>query len=214
MLKNQINKGITLIALVVTIIVLLILAGISISMLSGNNGILKRASEAKEDTKTGSEKEQISIAILGSYDETTLLNSEKLKSNLESNGATVIGDSFPVTATMSDKKYTIESNGNVQEVDENVVTIAELREKASTYFGYDVINYAETLPNELQDTKWQLFYAGPLEGENNGRIYLISKEYVKNTQLPSVVKNGVKVTPEAKPIDGTTEYIAGKYEKI
>ena len=38
MLKNQINKGITLIALVVTIIVLLILAGISISMLSGNKG--------------------------------------------------------------------------------------------------------------------------------------------------------------------------------
>ena len=37
MLKNQINKGITLIALVVTIIVLLILAGISISMLSGDN---------------------------------------------------------------------------------------------------------------------------------------------------------------------------------
>ena len=41
------DKGITLIALVVTIIVLLILAGISISMLTGQNGILKRATEAK-----------------------------------------------------------------------------------------------------------------------------------------------------------------------
>ena len=37
------NKGITLIALVVTIIVLLILAGISVSMLTGQNGILNRA---------------------------------------------------------------------------------------------------------------------------------------------------------------------------
>ena len=43
------NNGITLIALVVTI-VLLILAGISISMLSGENGILNRATEAKEAT--------------------------------------------------------------------------------------------------------------------------------------------------------------------
>ena len=36
----EINKGITLIALVITIIILLILAGVSISMLAGNNGIL------------------------------------------------------------------------------------------------------------------------------------------------------------------------------
>ena len=43
-MKN--NKGITLIALVVTIIVLLILAGVSIAMLTGQNGILNRASQA------------------------------------------------------------------------------------------------------------------------------------------------------------------------
>ena len=42
------NKGITLIALIVTIIIMLILAGISISMLTGQNGILNRAAEAKE----------------------------------------------------------------------------------------------------------------------------------------------------------------------
>ena len=41
------NKGITLIALVITIIVLLILAGISISMLSGENGILTQVEVAK-----------------------------------------------------------------------------------------------------------------------------------------------------------------------
>ena len=45
------SKGITLIALVITIIVLLILAGIAISMLSGQNGILTKAADAK--TKTG-----------------------------------------------------------------------------------------------------------------------------------------------------------------
>ncbi len=51
MKKINKNTGITLIALVVTIIVLLILAGISISMLTGQNGILNRASEAKEKTE-------------------------------------------------------------------------------------------------------------------------------------------------------------------
>lgn len=44
--KFKMNKGITLIALVVTIIVLLILAGISISMLSGDNSILTKAGDA------------------------------------------------------------------------------------------------------------------------------------------------------------------------
>ena len=203
------SNGITLIALVVTIIVLLILAGVSIQMLTGDNGILQRTGEAKENTVSESEKEKISIAILGSYDETTLLNLDKLKSNLESNGMTVIGDNFPVTTTISGKKYTIESNGNVHEVNENIVTIAELQENASTYFGYDVINYAETLPiidkgteneKDYTKTKWQLFYAGPLDGERDGRIYLISKEYVKNILLPS--KNGVT------PIAVNTDYKA------
>ena len=48
--KNR-NSGITLIALIVTIIVLLILAGISIQMLTGDNGILTRAGQAKEMTE-------------------------------------------------------------------------------------------------------------------------------------------------------------------
>ena len=52
------NKGITLIALVVTIIVLLILAGISIAMLTGQNGILNRAAEAKEKTRVAQEDEE------------------------------------------------------------------------------------------------------------------------------------------------------------
>ena len=59
MLRNTLrrNKGITLIALVVTIIVLLILAGISIVMLTGQNGILNRAAEAKEKTEVAQEEE-------------------------------------------------------------------------------------------------------------------------------------------------------------
>ena len=51
------TRGITLIALVITIIVLLILAGVTIAALSGDNGILKRAAEAKEQTNQKNDEE-------------------------------------------------------------------------------------------------------------------------------------------------------------
>ena len=52
------NKGITLIALVITIIVLLILAGVSIAMVTGDNGILKQATRAGAETQVAEAKEQ------------------------------------------------------------------------------------------------------------------------------------------------------------
>ena len=58
------EKGITLIALIITIIVLLILAGITISVLSGDNGIITRAKEAKEATERATWEERIDLAIL------------------------------------------------------------------------------------------------------------------------------------------------------
>ena len=62
-LNNQFKtkEGITLISLVVTIIVLLILAGISIQMLTGDNGILKRASEASETTGISQVLEEVKL---------------------------------------------------------------------------------------------------------------------------------------------------------
>ena len=60
------KKGITLIALAITIIVLLILAGVTIATLTEDNGILKRAKEAKEDTEIAEEKEQ---QILNQYEQ-------------------------------------------------------------------------------------------------------------------------------------------------
>ena len=76
------NSGITLIALVVTIIVLLILAGISVMMLTGNNGILIRAGEAKEATEIAQLKEQAELIKIGLQIKQLLdLNSEKIKQN-------------------------------------------------------------------------------------------------------------------------------------
>ena len=57
------KSGITLIALVITVIVLLILAGVSIAMLTGENGILNQAKKAKQLTEIASEEEYIRLII-------------------------------------------------------------------------------------------------------------------------------------------------------
>ena len=60
-MKNK--KGITLIALIITIIVLLILAGVSISLVMGDNGLAPKAQKAKKDTTIEQAKEQMRLAI-------------------------------------------------------------------------------------------------------------------------------------------------------
>ena len=62
--KQKRNDGITLIALVITIIVLLILAGISIGAITGDNGIINQAQNAKNDTEYSQWEEQIDFAII------------------------------------------------------------------------------------------------------------------------------------------------------
>ena len=59
-MKNKLKerKGITLIALVITIIILLILASVSIAMLTGENGILTQANKAKNETEIKNKEEQ------------------------------------------------------------------------------------------------------------------------------------------------------------
>lgn len=62
--KQKGNRGITLIALVITIIVLLILAGISIATLTGENGVLTKANTAKEQTEVADTIERARVDIL------------------------------------------------------------------------------------------------------------------------------------------------------
>lgn len=57
--KVKNTGGITLIALIITIIVLLILAGVSIAMLTGQNGILTQAQNAKQATEGAAAKEKV-----------------------------------------------------------------------------------------------------------------------------------------------------------
>ncbi len=72
------QEGITLIALVITIIVLLILAGVAIAMLSGENGILKKAAEAKTKTDEAQIQEEITLTDMD-LDSHFIINNSKYK---------------------------------------------------------------------------------------------------------------------------------------
>ena len=116
--ENEREKGITLIALVITIVVLLILAGVSIAMLTGQNGILTQAQNASKQTDIGKEKEQIAVAYNGvkTKKEGEDVTSGELDAELKANGAdaTATGTD-PITVTFNDSKrsYTIDANGNI-----------------------------------------------------------------------------------------------------
>ena len=118
-MKNQIknqsknNKGITLIALVITIIVLLILAGVTISALSGENGILQRATEAKQKTEKGNAADQITM-ILAELQMEKHIGTTGMLDFLNSRFDSVVdnGDGT-YTVTLDGYEATIDSNGDI-----------------------------------------------------------------------------------------------------
>lgn len=81
------NKGITLIALIITIIILLILAGVSIGLIAGNNGLIKRAQESKFKTKMAEISEELELYTMGltiDNQSTNIYAGEILKEIIES----------------------------------------------------------------------------------------------------------------------------------
>ena len=92
-LKNS-EKAITLIALVVTIIVLLILAGVSISMLTGENGILSRSAQASKETVHANVYEQLQLKAADYFVEKNLGNTteQTLIEHLQKDSNKIIGE--------------------------------------------------------------------------------------------------------------------------
>lgn len=119
------TKGITLIALVVTIIILLILAGVSIAMLTGNNGILSQAGRAKDRTREEAAREKIQLEVTGAYNKYGDIDLGKLKTNLDNNvGADtskindiLIDGAITGKITVDGKDFYVDGNGNVLDYD-------------------------------------------------------------------------------------------------
>lgn len=94
--KIKSTKGITLISLVVTIIILLILAGVTIATLMGDNGLINKAKDAKIKTEIASIKEEIQTDILGKQAENNgNISDDSLKEILENYG--VLSDEEKLT---------------------------------------------------------------------------------------------------------------------
>ena len=79
--KLKSTKAITLIALVITIVVLLILAGISIQAIT-STGLLKKTKQATQESKYANAAEKVALAVNASYDETGKINDNYLKENV------------------------------------------------------------------------------------------------------------------------------------
>ena len=105
MLKRGTN-GITLIALVVTIVVLLILAGVTISLVFGQNGVINKAQEANENTKIEQVREQLELAKGPEYIEGNgKYNPDSYFERIEEEG--IIGNKDTDVAKQEDGTYEV-----------------------------------------------------------------------------------------------------------
>ena len=192
-------KGITLIALVITIIVLLILAGVSIATLTGDNGILQQTQNAKTKTTEGEEKEQIRLG----YSEYQISKHTGGQENLKVEGATVTGTegAWKIKFNKSGNEYDfdgITSIGTTGPWKQEGDTLTNTETKQTLKVG-DYVDYDPTLGANASDLTYsspssktgaasdQDFnattyknagYGWRVLGVKNGKIRLISEEFV------------------------------------
>ena len=130
------NKGITLIALVITIIVLLILAGVSVAMLTGQNGILTQAQNAKTTNADKNAEEKIKLAVMAARAQSEgALDADKLVAEITNNyggTATKTGTGFPVNATVDGKDFAVDGDGNITSTERKLLSEITGNETANT----------------------------------------------------------------------------------
>ena len=228
-MKKLRQKGITLIALVITIIIILILAGVSISMLTGNNGILTQAKNAKEQTEKASEMEGIQLAVMSASMKnngyTEVIDTDSFKQELQNQfgnekiNVDAKGDgSFLVT--VNDRKYYINDDKTVISSD-NILEINDIKglkafrdsvNKGKTYEGW-YIYLADDITLDINE-KWEPIgnreckFKGIFDGnkfEING-IYINSSE--KDQGLFGYTENG---TIKKLEIGQNCNIIGGRY---
>lgn len=134
-MKN--NRGITLTSLVVTIIVLLILAGVSLTFVLGNNGIVQKAQDAKTDTDIATAREKLDME-LSTYDSLKFIEGKtpNLKEYLNEKGIeaeenySVQGAFYVIT--IDDRKFVITPDKKI--ADENTIQLSAKRITFNDFF--------------------------------------------------------------------------------
>ena len=182
--KNE-QKGITLIALIITIIVLIILAGISIAMISGQNGILNKTADASVQADIAGTKEKIKLELMGKYDNNgKYTNEDVIAAVLKVTGNPVqIGD-----ATVSSKKG-------------NSVSIADLWQNQVTK---ELTITCEEEETESRATALKVKVTGVMSYEEYARDYI--KDVQDGPDLIKILVDGVNYVTNS---NRTWEEIAG-----
>ena len=197
-LKEQlkINKGITLIALVITIIVLLILAGVTIATLTGDNGILTKAQNSKEKNAQKTVEEQINLAVQASkINEGLVIDKDILEQELTNNGIEITkseNDELPWTVKKDGYVYTISENGEIKEKEGIAITTGDIEILKGSTKGKKVS--AQILSGETGTIKW----------EHTGNITLSATEGNEVTVNVNSNANAGDIATITARIDGKT----------
>lgn len=192
--RKKLNKGITLIALVITIIVLLILAGVSIAMLTGQNGILTQAQKAGEQTEIGQEKEAIALAYNGAKAENNGgdVDADDLNRNFGYNDTDATAEgSNPITVTFkeSGRQYTIDENGVISDpVEANIIASIRIEgEKVTTPpMPSSDFSYVEGSVDDgyvIKDGKGNEYVWVPVDKKQKIKVNVTSKEDITSITL-------------------------------
>ena len=211
MLKNK--KGITLVALVVTIVVLLILAGVSINLVLGNNGIITKAKDAETKSAEASQNDLIGMNELAQQLEEQINGSTGSGSGNGGTGGSGAGTKVPAEATAETAPYfpnntftkkegTIETGLVIKDGSGNeyvwVVVPRTTAVYATTGLGKTTFTDADytSIENDLKEyTKTyrggtsftDTWYA---DEKNEGWLSETEYKTLKNSMLKSVYENG------------------------
>ena len=199
------TRGITLIALVITIIVLLILAGVTIAALSGDNGILTRAKEAKEKTEKENIIEKVNLAIMTATTEGTgTIDRSKLRKELEKNEIKVetVESNLPWKILAGNLVLKIDENLGIEEISGKMKISASAKQIAldpERYYGKVADNYTQG------GLTYRIFYVDTENkfGDGVNTIYL--KADYKNTKslstdISSLTENDIAVYKRMNPL--------------
>ena len=221
--KNK-TSGITLIALVVTIVVLLILASISIGVLTGENGIIKQAIEAKEGTEISEEREAVEISAVqaAEKDKWGEIKEENLETELDTNigsgkyTLTTEDGNFIVTYNDSKRSYLVDADGNVEQTEIKLPEgTPEVADDPAFTRAYGVIEIkflsgtsynTTTTPNEpnmTSDMKKVYWENGVEKVEGEASDFDESKWYSYTAQTGATTSGGTSKWANAKTSDGS-----------
>lgn len=202
--KNQ--KGITLIALIITIIVLLILAGVTIAAITGNESAPNKAVEARQKNEEGAELDAIKVAAISSIAEGNYnlkVDLDTLRNSLaslvkETNLETLITGEGPWTVTgVTGKKYIITAKGDVTSytptiIKENDTEVELTKENVKDYLGKVVATTTVGEGTSAVTTQYALYYVdfdGTLSNSQVGTVYLKALTNVGRTALNGEISN-------------------------